>query len=275
MAEVKQKEDSTRLEARLEAGLEDRLEDRAERQLPAERLEQLRARVYRPAPLDQYTFLQGLFIRSASFILFLLIYLISLTIKWEIKDQRSRRGNIDANQPLIYVFWHNRILPATWFFRNMAIVVMTSQSYDGEIIARLIQRFGYGASRGSATRGGSRSLREMASCLAGKMDVAFTIDGPKGPIYVAKPGAVQLAKLTNCPLLPVCQTTSKFFEVKSWDRFRIPKPFSKGLIAFEDPIYVTRDSSQEEVEKRQAELQAALDKLHLESEQWRNRINGL
>ena len=121
---------------------------------------------------------------------------------------------------------------------------MTSQSYDGEIIARLIQYFGYGASRGSASRGGSRSLREMASCLAAGFDAAFTIDGPKGPIYVAKPGALQLAKLSGCPVLPVCQTPLRFWELKSWDRFRIPKFFSRGLIAYAPPIYIARDCSE-------------------------------
>jgi lysophospholipid acyltransferase (LPLAT)-like uncharacterized protein len=145
---------------------------------------------------------------------------------------------------------------------------MTSQSYDGEIIARMIQFFGYGASRGSTTKGGSKSLREMASCLHAGFDVAFTIDGPKGPIYQAKAGAIQLAKLTGCPILPVCQTPMKYWQLKSWDLFRIPKFFSRGLIAYAPPIYVSRDSSEEEVTAKQAQLQSTLEWLHQESEEW-------
>ena len=234
-----------------------------------ERIESLRARVYKPAPLEQYKPSQRLFVKISAFILYYLIYLIGLTMKWEMSGGTGKRGAVAPEQPLIYVFWHNRILPATWFFRRLGIVVMTSQSYDGEIIARLIQHFGYGASRGSATRGGTKALREMASCLAAGFDTAFTIDGPKGPIYIAKPGAIQLAKLTGCPVLPVCQTPSNYWELKSWDRFKIPKPFSRGLIAYAPPIYVARDSSEADMEAKQAELQSTLERLHRESEDWK------
>jgi lysophospholipid acyltransferase (LPLAT)-like uncharacterized protein len=237
-----------------------------------DRVEALRSRVYKPLPLSQYSFLQRLFIRLFAFALFLLIYFIGRTMRWEVADRKGKRGGLPPEQPLIYVFWHNRIFPATWFFRRLGIVVMTSQSFDGEIIARIIQRFGYGASRGSASRGGSKSLREMASCLASGFDAAFTIDGPRGPIYVAKPGSIQLAKLSGSPVLPVCQTPSRYWELKSWDRFRIPKPFSRGLIAYAPPIYVARDSSEAEMESKQAELQSALERLHRESEDWR-KIN--
>ncbi|KAF0194900.1 MAG: hypothetical protein FD167_5863 [bacterium] len=238
--------------------------------LSPERIESLRKQFYKPVLLEQYPRHKQWFIYFASLLSYLLVYLIGSTMRWQMFRGRDRRGNIAADQPLIYVFWHNRILPATWYFRNLGIVVMTSQSYDGEIIARMIQFFGYGASRGSTTRGGSKSLREMASCLQAGFDVAFTIDGPKGPIYQAKPGAIQLAKLTGCPILPVCQTPMKYWQLKSWDRFRIPKFFSHGLIAYAPPIYVSRESSEEEVAKKQAELQATLEWLHQESEEWLN-----
>lgn len=239
------------------------------RKPPSARTATLQHRVYHPAPLETYKTQQRLFIRFAAFIAYLLIYLIGFTMRWQMVGGSTRRSDIAPDQPLIYVFWHNRILPATWYFRRMGIVVMTSQSYDGEIIARLIQFFGYGASRGSASKGGSRSLREMASCLNAGWDVAFTIDGPKGPIYIAKPGAIALAKLTGCPVLPVCQTPSKYWELKSWDKFRIPKFFSKGHIAFAPPIYVARDCDEAGMAAKQEELQAALERLHNESEGWR------
>jgi hypothetical protein len=236
--------------------------------LSKERADNLRKQVYKAALLDQYPRKKQFFIPFAAFLSYLLVYLIGLTMQWQLIRGKDRRGDIAPTQPLIYVFWHNRILPATWYFRNLGIVVMTSQSYDGEIIARMIQLFGYGASRGSTTRGGSKSLREMANCLQAGFDVAFTIDGPKGPIYQAKPGAIQLAKLTGCPILPVCQTPMKYWELKSWDKFRIPKFFSRGLIAYANPIYVSRESTEEEVLEKQEQLQMALDWLHRESEDW-------
>jgi lysophospholipid acyltransferase (LPLAT)-like uncharacterized protein len=238
------------------------------KKLPAERVEAIKSQVYKATQLDQYNWQKRSFIRFAAYLSYFLVYLIGFTMRWQMIRGTDRRGNIAADQPLIYVFWHNRILPATWYFRNLGIVVMTSQSYDGEIIARMIQLFGYGASRGSTTRGGSKSLREMASCLQAGFDVAFTIDGPKGPIYEAKPGAIQLAKLTGCPILPVCQTPNKYWELKSWDKFRIPKFFSRGLIAYSSPIYVARDSDETEVVAKQNELQKALEFLHQESEEW-------
>lgn len=238
------------------------------KKLSTERVEAIKSQVYKPTQLDQYSRQKRLFIRFAAYLSYFLVYLIGLTMRWQMLRGSDRRGNIAADQPLIYVFWHNRILPATWYFRNLGIVVMTSQSYDGEIIARMIQLFGYGASRGSTSRGGSKSLREMAGCLHAGFDVAFTIDGPKGPIYEAKPGAIQLAKLTGCPILPVCQTPMKYWELKSWDRFRIPKFFSRGLIAYSEPIYVPRDSNEIEVTAKQDELQKALEFLHQESEEW-------
>lgn len=244
-------------------------EESAER--VSERVDALRARVYHPAALEQYTVKQRFIIRVTSWLAYCLVSLIGLTMRWELSGGSGKRGEVAADQPLIYCFWHNRILPATIFFRNLGIVVMTSQSFDGEIIARMIQRFGYGAARGSASRGGMRALREMAACLKAGFDVAFTIDGPKGPIYQAKPGAVQLAKLSGCPILPVCQTPSSYWELKSWDRFRIPKPFSRGLIAYAPPIYVDRNCSEAELAEKQQQFQATLARLHAESELWRDR----
>ncbi|MEW6733642.1 MAG: lysophospholipid acyltransferase family protein [Acidobacteriota bacterium] len=236
-----------------------------------ERIETLRRRVYHPAELTQYRWHERLLISIAAFLGFCLVYLIGRTIHWEIRNGIDRRGEVPVGQPSIYTFWHNRILPATWFFQDMGIVVMTSQSFDGEIIARMIQYFGYGASRGSTSRGGSRSLREMAACMQAGFHTSFTIDGPRGPVYVAKPGALQLAKLTGCPILPFCISTKGFWQLRSWDGFRIPKPFSPGLVNYGTPIYIARDCDEETFAAKQAQLQETLERLHQESEVWRTR----
>ncbi|MBK7993928.1 MAG: DUF374 domain-containing protein [Blastocatellia bacterium] len=152
---------------------------RQTKELAPERITKIKQQVYQATLLDGYPRKKRFIIRFAAFLAYLLVSLIGLTMRWQMLGGSDRHGDIPLTQPIIYVFWHNRILPATWYFRKMGIVVMTSQSYDGEIIARMIQLFGYGASRGSTTRGGSKSLREMASCLQAGFDVAFTIDGPK------------------------------------------------------------------------------------------------
>src|SRR4030095_5643746 len=122
----------------------------------------------------------------------------------------------------IYTFGHVCIVSATWFWRNRGIVVMSSASRDAEYTGRVIQRFGYGTARGSATRGGGRALAEMAQCLQNDMGVAFTIDGPRGPVYVAKPGAVTLARHTGHAILPFHTTPGKYIELSSWDRLESP-----------------------------------------------------
>src|SRR5207302_6140615 len=124
----------------------------------------------------------------------------------------------------IFTFWHNIIFPSIYFWQRRRIVVMTSQSFDGEYIARFIQRFGYGAARGSSTRGATGALIEMVRLMRAGCPTAFTIDGPKGPRYVAKMGSVLLAKKTGNPVLPFTIAARNSWELKSsWDRTQLPR----------------------------------------------------
>lgn len=148
---------------------------------------------------------------------------------------------------------------------------MSSASRDGEYTGRVIKRFGYGTVRGSATRGGGRALAEMADCLVEGLPVAFTIDGPRGPAYLAKPGAVTLARHTGQPILPFHIVSRKFLELPSWDRLQIPLPFSRAAAFIGEPIYVPRDANREEVSEKQSAVQAALDALRLEGNLWLER----
>src|SRR5216110_2413028 len=186
-------------------------------------------RPYTFADLSSYSFKDRLLIRAADFIFYLLIKLIGRTIKFEIEgwenwEAASRDGKIP-----IYTFWHNRVFLATYFWQRRSIVVMTSRSFDGEYIARFIQRFGYGAARGSSTRGATGAVVEMVRLMRAGSPAGFTIDGPKGPRYVAKMGAVLLAKKTGNPVLPFTIAAERFWEIKgSWDRSQIPKPFTRA-----------------------------------------------
>ena len=234
-------------------------------------LEQLRDRVYNFADLAPYTVKERLMIRAADVLFYSLLGAICSTLRWEVRG----RENLDlifsnGHQP-IYTFWHVCIVSATWFWRNRGIVVMSSASRDAEYTGRVIQRFGYGTARGSATRGGGRAMAEMAQCLQNDMGVAFTIDGPRGPVYVAKPGAVTLAKHTGHAILPFHIAASKHVELPSWDRLQIPMPYSSAICLIGEPIYVARDATNSEVAARQEMLQSALDNLRMEGVAWRDR----
>jgi lysophospholipid acyltransferase (LPLAT)-like uncharacterized protein len=127
---------------------------------------------------------------------YLAIRLIGPTLRFteSIEDGGPEKTHID---PGIMVFWHRCVFPATFFYRKRGIAVMTSQSFDGEYIARIIERFGFSAPRGSSSRGGVRALLGMHKIIDQGLSVAFTIDGPRGPMYVAKPGPVLLARNTS------------------------------------------------------------------------------
>jgi lysophospholipid acyltransferase (LPLAT)-like uncharacterized protein len=143
-----------------------------------------------------------------------------------------------GRQP-IFAFWHGRILPATLFWRNRGIVVITSENFDGEWVARIIHHFGYRSARGSTSRGGARALVQMRRELANGHPVAFTLDGPRGPARVAQPGAVWLAAATGSPLLPFHIEANRAWTMGSWDRTQIPKPFSTVAVAISSPLQVT------------------------------------
>ena len=157
----------------------------------------------------------------------------------------------------IHSFWHGRILPATLYFQRRGIVVITSENYDGEWIARIITKFGYGTARGSTSRGGPKALLQLVREVKSK-GVAFTLDGPRGPAEVAQPGAVWLAKATGNPLMPFHAEAASSWTMKSWDRTQIPKPFTTVAMAIGEPLYVPRDAGEAELEQWRQRLQHSL-----------------
>jgi len=227
------------------------------------------ARAYEFADLSAYSPKQRLLIRAADLAFFVLISVIGRTIRWQVEGWENWEAATGACQVPIYTFWHNRIFTGTYFWRKRGIVVMTSQSFDGEYIARFIQRFGYGAARGSSTRGAVGAIVEMARLMRAGLPTAFTIDGPKGPRYVAKMGAVLLAKKTGQPILPFTIATRRFWEAKrSWDGFQVPFPFTRARVDIAPRIYVSADANDEALEAKRAELQAALEDLDRRGNEW-------
>jgi lysophospholipid acyltransferase (LPLAT)-like uncharacterized protein len=218
------------------------------------------ARAYRFADLSGYALRQRLAVRAAGVLFYLLIGAVGSTMRfrvegWEHLEEASRGG------PPIYASWHEQIFLSTYFFRRRRIVVMTSRSFDGEYIARFIQRFGYGAARGSTTRGGIGALVEMARLVRRGCPAGFTVDGPRGPRRVAQMGAVLLAKKTGRPMLPFVVNAERFWRLPSWDGLQIPKPFTRAAIRIAPPIHVPSDADEEVLGAKLAELQRALEEV--------------
>ena len=162
-----------------------------------------------------------------------------------------------AGRPPIFAFWHGRILSATLYFRDRGIVVITSENFDGEWIARIIRRFGYGTARGSSSRGGVRALVQLRRDLAAGHPAAFTVDGPRGPVRVAQAGAVWLAGASGCPILPFHIEAAKFWTVNSWDRHQVPKPGADLAIAIGEPIEVPA-TDEDTIERSRQQLEEVL-----------------
>ena len=150
---------------------------------------------------------------------------------------------------------------------------MTSQSFDGEYIARFLQRFGFGAVRGSGTRGAVGAMVEMARLLRDGVSVGFTLDGPKGPRRIAKMGAILLAKKTGQPILPFNVEAKKRWTAGSWDRLQVPMLFTRARIEVAPPIRVPADANDETLHEKLEELQKAMDGLNRRGEQWRASIS--
>jgi lysophospholipid acyltransferase (LPLAT)-like uncharacterized protein len=177
--------------------------------------------------------------------------------KWKVSGAEHVDSITARGRHPIHAFWHGRILPATFYFQRRGIVVITSENYDGEWIARIITKFGYGTARGSTSRGGPKALLQMVRDVKSK-GVAFTLDGPRGPAEVAQPGAVWLAKATGNPLLPFHIEAASSWTMRSWDRTQIPKPFTTVAIAIDEPLYVPRDADEAALEAWRQKLQQSL-----------------
>jgi len=187
-----------------------------------------------------------------------LINMLGQSLRWRVEGLQHFEGIFAAGRHPVMAFWHGRILPATFYFRRRGIVVMTSENFDGEWIARIIERFGYGTARGSTSRGARRALLQLVRDVQAGRAAGFAIDGPRGPARVAQPGAVWLAGTAGQPLLPFHLEASRFWELRSWDRTQIPKPFSTVALVVGEPLPVASGLSDDELEAVRADLESRL-----------------
>ncbi len=190
-----------------------------------------------------------------------LIAALGSTLGWRTEGLEHLDRIVASGRQPIMAFWHGRILPATYYFRRRGIVVITSENFDGEWIAGIIERFGYGTARGSTSRGARKALLQLTRDMAEGKPAGFTVDGPRGPSRIAQPGAVWLAKATGHPVLPFHLEASRHWTLKSWDRTQIPKPFATVSIAMGEPFQVAADADEVGIEAARQLLEIRLQAL--------------
>jgi hypothetical protein len=166
-----------------------------------------------------------------------------------------------AGRPVVLVLWHGEMLPLLYYHRNRRIAVLVSEHGDGEIIARILDNFGFRLVRGSSSRGAARALVALDRELQAGFDIGVTPDGPRGPRHSVAPGALLAAHRGGVCLLPLAATASAFWQLGSWDRFMIPKPFARVTIAYGTPVAVDAPTSREAGERIEL-LAAAMADAH-------------
>ena len=190
-----------------------------------------------------------------------LVASLGVTLRWRTEGLQHLDEIVATGRQPIMTFWHGRILPAAYFFRRRGIVVITSENFDGEWIAGIIERFGYGTARGSTSRGGGKALLQLVRDMAAGKPAGFTVDGPRGPARVAQPGAMWLAKATGNPVLPFHVEADRHWTLNSWDRTQVPKPYATVALAMGEPLEVAADADDSRVETARRMLEERLHAL--------------
>jgi lysophospholipid acyltransferase (LPLAT)-like uncharacterized protein len=195
-----------------------------------------------------YTLKQRIALATVPRIASMAICCLGVTLRYRDICEPGAVPGYDTPPPAIYAFWHQCLLACAWRFRNHGVTILISRSFDGELIARTVERLGFVAIRGSSSRDGTAGLRNLYRAYLDGNYCAITADGPRGPAMVAKPGVIQLAKLANTTVGAFYVYPERAWHLRSWDRFLIPKPFSRVTVVW------TR-----QVPAEQTSVQAALD----------------
>jgi hypothetical protein len=202
-------------------------------------------------------------------LLFLLPPLVSLclritllTCRLEIRNPEHLTDEIEGHGKALVAFWHEVLALAMWRYRGAQYHTLTSYSYDGELAARVVRKFGLQALRGSSSRGGGEALHQMERALNMGITVGFTLDGPRGPRRVAKPGIAVIAGRSQTSVVPCAFVANRAWRLRSWDRFIVPKPFARMLCVCGPPIPPPTDDSPETVDRYRLQIEETLNTLH-------------
>jgi lysophospholipid acyltransferase (LPLAT)-like uncharacterized protein len=191
--------------------------------------------------------------------------LLGATLRFQVRDLAGVGAKDPAVPPVIMILWHNRFfsVPPAWqklCGSHRKMVVLTSASHDGDMVARAMAVFGLGAIRGSSSRRGVAALVGLKRASQEGLDICLTPDGPRGPRYIMQPGVIKLAESTGAPIVPIHVLFSSAWRLKSWDRFVIPKPFSRVEVTFGPAIHLSRGMDPETFENERLKLELLLVK---------------
>jgi hypothetical protein len=183
------------------------------------------------------------------FIAFLIIKIFSSTHRLKYENTSILSEIKSKKQNIIFAFWHGRQFILVNSHKNKGVCIMSSLSKDGELQAKILTKFGYQIVRGSSSKGGDRALVELIRKMKKGNDVAFAVDGPRGPIYNSKAGVLYLAQKTGNPIVPVATSAKSFWQLKNWDQYFIPKPFTKTVVRYGSPIYAKETENIDDILK--------------------------
>jgi lysophospholipid acyltransferase (LPLAT)-like uncharacterized protein len=198
-----------------------------------------------------------------------IIRVLGPTLRFEVLGQAIVRERWATKQPCIWAFWHRCIIPISWYARHRGIVVMNTTAFDGQWTRKVIEWLGFGTAQGSSSRGGLRGLAVMAKRIRERLDCAFTIDGPRGPRYVAKIGPILLARKTGMPIMLFHVGVDRGITFqRTWDHFCLPALFARAVMVGAPPIYVPQDADSEMIKAKHEEMQRELERVRDIAEGW-------
>lgn len=184
-------------------------------------------------------------------LIYCFIRILNFTYRYEFVglDHKKRAKETLPNKTFVYALWHQNLIGAIFSHIGEQFTMVISESKDGELVAVTCERFGHIPARGSSTRGGKKALIEIVKTVKRGVPGALSVDGPKGPAKVVKPGVIEVARLADCPILPLSPYAKSFWSFeKSWDQFRVPKPFTKIVVVIGEPIYIDKSAERESFE---------------------------
>lgn len=214
---------------------------------------------------SRFTLTQRLVLAVVPRIVWALLWLVGLTWRFEVIAEDGITPVLFGEKPgpEIYCFWHQCVLPCTIYFRRSHATILISRSFDGELITRILRLFGFHAVRGSSSRGGREGLLGLKDVLDSGRTAIFTADGPRGPIYQTKMGPIKLAQMTGAPIGCFHLEPEQAWVLRSWDRFLIPKPFTRIVVSWAQWTHVATDLEADEFETKRAELNANIENARL------------
>jgi hypothetical protein len=199
--------------------------------------------------------------RILSWILWLIVKLVSATLRFTVVGDGRRRALREAGRPIIWAIWHGRQFLLYRYDPGDPLTIITSPSRDGRLQAAVVRRFGMETVWGSSSRGGARALAGLIRAIQRGRHGCLAVDGPRGPAYTVKAGVLLVAKKTGGVVLPVVASARRALRLRSWDRFLVPLPFTRAVVMVGEPMEVPPETKDEELEAMRAALERRMQAL--------------